>query len=354
METYKTLTNNLLLNRDQDIAHKIIRRIFWPRLSGNVLTMVAFWAVMSELYPESTYWPWLVAQPIVVSLLTALHVKMSKNPIRAEQINLLADGFPLGVWIVFMQFNLLPSALLITLVTMNNMAFGGPKSLVYSLILISLGILSGVILWGVEVNVAASERVLFATIPIMVYYPILMSTLLYNYSRKLRRQKTQLRHLSTQDDLSGLYNRRYWTLAVESWLEQEQVGTLLMLDLDHFKAINDQLGHATGDAVLQCTGALLRDQMRSGDIVGRLGGEEFGVLLPNTLGEDSKHIAERLRIKVAEETASLCHPLRCTVSIGMAERLPSDTSLQAWLSRADRALYAAKAHGRNRVTLALE
>ncbi|MFY0665756.1 MAG: diguanylate cyclase [Natronospirillum sp.] len=354
METSKTLTNNLLLNRDQDIAHKIIRRIFWPRLSGNVLTMVAFWAVMSELYPESSYWPWLVAQPIVVSLLTALHVKLSKNPIRAEQINLLADGFPLGIWIVFMKFNLLPSALLITLVTMNNMAFGGPKSLVYALVLISLGILSGVLLWGVEVNFAASERVLFSTLPIMVYYPILMSTLLYNYSRKLRKQKAQLQHLSTQDDLSGLYNRRYWTLAAETWLEQAQMGTLLMLDLDHFKTINDQLGHATGDAVLQRTGKLLRDQMRNGDIVGRLGGEEFGVLLPNTTSEEALLIAERLRIKIDEKTAALCQPLRCTVSIGVAERRPSDISLQAWLVRADRALYAAKDQGRNQVALAVE
>ncbi|MFC3851827.1 diguanylate cyclase [Salinispirillum marinum] len=334
------------------MANKIILRIFWPRLSGNVLTMVAFWAVLSELYPSASYWPWLILQPILIPLLTVLHVKFSKNPIRAEQLNLLADGIPLGLWIVYMQFNLLPSALLMTLIAMNNMAFGGPKNLLYSLILMAVGILAGVLIWGIELQIGASERVIFATLPILVYYPILMSTLLYNYSRKLRQQKHQLRHLSTLDDLSGLYNRRYWSLAVETWLEQNQSGTLLMLDLDHFKAINDQLGHATGDTVIQRTGTLLRDQMRTDDIAGRLGGEEFGVLLPNTTSNEALHIAERLRLGIAQETAALCQPLSCTVSIGLAERQPTDTSLEIWLGRADRALYAAKDQGRNNVTAA--
>lgn len=354
MDTSKTLARRLLVHRDHDIAGKIIRRIFWPRFSGNALTMLAFWAVLSELYPSSSYLAWLILQPIAIPLLTVLHVKFSKNPIRAEQLNLLADGFPLGVWIVFMQFNLLPSALLITLIAMNNMAFGGPKNLLYSMLLVVSGMVVGVLIWGAEFNLGSSERVIMATLPILVYYPILMSTLLYNYSRKLRHQKKQLRHLSTLDDLSGLFNRRYWSLAAETWFEQNQPGTVLMLDLDHFKAINDQLGHAAGDAVLQRTGKLLRDQMRSADIVGRLGGEEFAILLPNTTSPEAMHIAERLRSKLAEETAALCQPLRCTVSIGVAERQPTDTSVERWLARADRALYAAKDQGRNRVNPAKE
>lgn len=349
-------SRSLLLKRDNNLAAKVVRRIFWPRLIGNVLTMLSFGAVLAELYEPSAFIPFLILQPVLIPLITMLHVRLNKNPIRAEQLNLLLDGVPLGIWIVFMQFNLFPSALLITLIAMNNMAFGGPRNLLLALLMVTISLGIGSILIGVEIQWMSSERVILATLPIMVFYPILMSTLLYNYSRKLREQKKLLRHLSVHDELSGLYNRRYWQMAAQEWFEQpwcsNQQGVLLMLDIDHFKSINDQLGHAVGDAVINRVGQVLQDQMRTSDLAGRLGGEEFGVLLPSATLSEAKQIAERLRTQITKETDPITTPLSSTVSVGIAARTGDDMTLQDWLIRADRALYEAKNQGRNRSVIA--
>jgi diguanylate cyclase (GGDEF)-like protein len=128
---------------------------------------------------------------------------------------------------------------------------------------------------------------------------------------------------------------------------------VLMFDLDHFKSINDSLGHAAGDAVLRLFSSLLRDELRAGDLAGRIGGEEFAVLLTRSNPDAAAAFAERIRRKVAE-TSILMDQRRIaiTVSIGIALMLAEDTTAEQALGRADDALYRAKAEGRNRIALA--
>lgn len=121
----------------------------------------------------------------------------------------------------------------------------------------------------------------------------------------------------------------------------------LMIDADHFKAVNDRFGHAKGDQVLAMIGSVCKSLCRAGDYTGRVGGEEFCVMLPGVLAEDALAIAERLREQI--HAASLAAPglPAVTVSIGVATIEPNDTAISDVMARADKALYAAKHAGRN-------
>lgn len=166
----------------------------------------------------------------------------------------------------------------------------------------------------------------------------------------------RLRSLADLDQLTCLPSRRaFLELAhAQMLLQQQRLApcAVLMLDIDHFKSVNDGHGHAAGDAVLHYFGDLLRECLRDQDIMGRLGGEEFAVLLPNTTADEAHAAAERIRTRFADSpipVAGLDEPLRCTVSIGLAVEMPACSPFDVLLARADRALYQAKAGGRNLV-----
>jgi len=164
------------------------------------------------------------------------------------------------------------------------------------------------------------------------------------------------RSAASTDALTGLLNRRaFLEGALSLCARQANRGlpvSLLMLDLDHFKSINDRFGHATGDEVLRTFAGVARSNMRGGDLVGRLGGEEFAVIVPEPI-ESAARIAERLR--AAFEVAGVTidsQVLGATCSVGVASSREPVTDISALMARADAALYRAKRDGRNRVHLA--
>lgn len=174
----------------------------------------------------------------------------------------------------------------------------------------------------------------------------------------LEKRVEELHSLATTDMLTGLSNRRNLLekaqIEIEKAMRYELEMVFLMLDIDHFKRINDTYGHDTGDAVLKGLGALLLDAMRIFDHVGRLGGEEFGILLTSVKPELAADIAERLR-KLVESTTVYHNEweIQFTVSIGLANlHKDVENPLDDMMKRADVALYRAKQEGRNCVCLA--
>lgn len=171
----------------------------------------------------------------------------------------------------------------------------------------------------------------------------------------LERANTALEHLARVDGLTGLYNRTCFVdMAQREVARAQRRGdhtSLLILDLDHFKRINDSRGHPAGDAVLRHVAATLQGAVRKTDMVGRIGGEEFMVLLPNTTASDAHALAEKLRQMVQDSpTPWGTQTLPITMSIGIGTSAGSPTCSYASLySEADQALYAAKEAGRNRV-----
>jgi len=173
----------------------------------------------------------------------------------------------------------------------------------------------------------------------------------------LRKQmEEELRSLATTDPLTGLANRRHlFESGAQELLRARRAGmplSVLMLDIDHFKLVNDTHGHPAGDAVIQALARHCGDAVRAIDTVGRLGGEEFAILLPMTDCAGAREVAERLRAGIEAFVLEWeGHPLRFTVSIGVAEGRPHDENFTALIGSADRALYRAKHEGRNRVSV---
>jgi diguanylate cyclase (GGDEF)-like protein len=169
-----------------------------------------------------------------------------------------------------------------------------------------------------------------------------------------------LSEVSSRDALTGLYNRWFVLEKIDSEMNRAlrhgSPMSLLMLDIDHFKRVNDTWGHGAGDQVLQAIGQLLRDSCRVYDVPGRYGGEEFCIVLPETKPGNTGVVAERIRSRM-EATALPCGDasIRVTTSIGIAGMDISEANElltpAALIERADRALYSAKNRGRNRVEM---
>jgi len=170
--------------------------------------------------------------------------------------------------------------------------------------------------------------------------------------RDLERSRTALRYLAQVDALTGLANRGYFFRRAEQLLHPNATPawplSALMIDVDRFKSINDEAGHAVGDQVLSEVARVLERNLRSGDFVARYGGEEFAAMLPTTDRITAMAIAERMRAAVADDALLQQLAQRVvTVSIGVAET-SDEVPVDAVMLAADRALYTAKAEGRNR------
>jgi two-component system, cell cycle response regulator len=172
-------------------------------------------------------------------------------------------------------------------------------------------------------------------------------------SHKLRSDLNIAVTQAMTDTLTQLYNRNYFNINVEREIAAAKrygrLFSLLMLDIDYFKSINDTFGHLAGDSVLKELGVILKDKVRAGDIAVRYGGEEFVLLLQETGIKGALTAAENIRRKVEQHHFSNIQDAMITVSIGVADYNPADGDMDTIITKADRALYEAKQAGRNRV-----
>ncbi|MEH6594777.1 MAG: diguanylate cyclase [Colwellia polaris] len=176
------------------------------------------------------------------------------------------------------------------------------------------------------------------------------------HKKELEKVNADLALLSQVDGLTCLFNRNYWQKCIETefkrYVRHRQTSTLVMLDIDNFKMVNDKYGHTVGDYVLKHLAQIISEQVRETDITGRYGGEEFVIFLSGTSSSDAMIFTERLR-KTVESSVFIYNDIeiKYTISIGIAEVLPALESVSQWLENTDKALYESKNNGRNRVTV---
>ena len=176
-----------------------------------------------------------------------------------------------------------------------------------------------------------------------------------NNNSEQKNFENRLSELAISDPLTGCYNRRYFYEMAQAYFSQMQRSTrplsVVMIDLDHFKNINDTYGHAQGDRVLQKVAAACKSRIRGPDVFARYGGEEFVMVLPETDLPDAQLVAERLRLAIEQLRSELDDiPVSASIGVAMAAG-ETGMTLEVLLRRADEAMYRSKQAGRNQVTV---
>ncbi len=335
-----------------DRERRFVRRVHGLRTLGLGLGFFAVAAVFRQNGEPLLLWALLLTNGFAWPHLARWLAVRSTTPVQTEYRNLLVDSLMGGVWVALMRFDLLPSAALLTMLAMDKLSVGGPRLLLRGLLLQGIACVLTAALNGWAFAPQTGTAVMLATLPIMVLYPLAISTVMHALARQVRWQNRQLARIGSTDGLSDLLNRGAWEEAVAMTLQRcRRSGgraSLLMIDIDRFKHINDRHGHPAGDAVIGRVGAIIRRCMRDSDRAGRYGGDEFGVLLDRADATAAMAIAERIRAGVAAAVFEQAEGMHCTLSIGVAEITPQTHDARDWIKHADDALYRAKLDGRNR------
>ncbi len=366
-------------------APALLRMIHRVRVGGSVM---GFAILASHLHGQgygALGWLLLALQFFVYPHLIHWRARRAPDPFRAALHNFLLDAFMLGLWSAALGY---PLWISFTFFTSNLVSItlyrSSATTLLLTPLLFFLPAPLGLALWHGPLAPATGALTTALSIAGLLVFLLMVSRMTYLRTLKLRDTREALRRseqalhstnealqrkideieslqarLSEQanrDPLTGLYNRRY----LDSTLERElarcqregQPLSLMLIDLDHFKQINDRWGHQAGDEVLRQLAAMLGTQARLADVACRYGGEEFLLLLPGMELAAAREKAEHWRRSFAQARIAFGEfSLQATLSIGIASYPGHGTSAQALIRSADQALYRAKTEGRNRVAV---
>ena len=318
------------------LAGLVVGVVLWERNAG-----LAAWLCMAAI---SFVWPH------VAHLLS----RRSADPYRAEIRNLLVDSALAVVLVTLMHFNLLPSVLLVTLTMVDKITTGIRGLWARSLPGMAGAAVAGAAFNGFQWAPETSMPVILACLPVMVLHTLSVSLVSYRLIRRVSRQNQLLDELRRIDALTGLYDRGHWQEQAEATLRRhhatDEPACLVMLDIDHFKQINDQHGHTVGDEVLRALARIVLSNVRATDCAGRYGGDEFAIVLRGMHLDGATAVAHRIREQVQALQLHDMPGLQFTTSMGVATADHRHSSLRAWTNAADAELYQAKAAGRNRVS----
>lgn len=345
---------------------------------SRVLAFIAvFLTIASHIWIQHSSWwlfPGLVASFLIWPHLAYLRARRSPDSINAEFDNLIIDAVIFGIWISGLGFPVWIAFILSISTSINLMVYRRPRGLAQSLMGLACGIALGTLAVGVHLQPDTHGITTGIAIISISLYLMLVGHISYTRNQILHdareRQRlienelkqrieenqllqARLQEQANRDPLTGLYNRRYLDDSLQREIDRCcRVGSptsLVLMDIDHFKPINDTHGHVAGDAVLSQLAAILGSLSRNSDILCRFGGEEFLVVLPDTSLEIALKRAEEYR-QAIENTPMVTEkgPLSITLSAGVAS-FTDCVEGDSLIHMADKALYQAKEQGRNRV-----
>lgn len=333
-----------------------VRRIYLPRIIGLGIGLFSVMAAVAPLQLPHWAWALLLFNGIAWPHLAYQWARRSPTPYQAEQRNLVLDSMMGGFWTAAMQFNPLPSVTILSMMTMNNVAAGGKRMLLRGLLAQAGGMVLASALLGTGLQTQTTPLQVLACLPMLTLYPLALGWVCYQLAIKLAEHKRRLSALSRTDSLTGLLNHGSWKdlllLRFQACQQQQLPAVIALIDIDHFKAINDTYGHVVGDCVLRQLSQALKRNLRDDDQAGRYGGDEFCVILPGAQQPQACLAMERLREQVAAYRNPQLPDLRITLSIGLSAFHPGLHTPEHWLQEADQALYAAKHQGRDQVNFA--
>lgn len=333
------------------------RRIYLPRIIGMSIGSISVAAALYPLSLPAWIWVLLLFNGFVWPHLAYQLSSQSTFPYKAERRNLLYDSLCGGFWVATFQFNPLTTVTILSMMAMNNVAAGGQRLFIYGSLAQVTGGAIALMLFGAAFTPSATQMQVWACLPMLTLYPLALGMVCYRLAIKLSEHKRTLSALSRTDSLTGLLNHGAWKdllqLQFQHSRELRQPAAIALIDIDHFKLINDTYGHIIGDAVLRELSAELKRNLRECDMAGRYGGDEFCVILPDMPLHQVQGVMERLREVLHEYRHQEAPELRISMSIGLATYQLQFSDANTWLNDADKALYIAKKTGRNKISSSL-
>ncbi|MCA6942767.1 diguanylate cyclase [Pectobacterium polaris] len=332
------------------------QRVYIPRIVGTILCALFISSVLITRPIPALLWVLLFLNTFIWPHIAYTLSRRSRDPMQCEKRNLLIDVAFGGIWIGFMGVNLLPSALIAAMVGMNCTAGGGVKLLVQGIVLQCVACALVLVLFAVPVSLDTTLLQLYACLPMLLIYPIFLGYVTYTTALKLAEHKRMLMEVSIHDGMTSLYNRHHWERLLkheyDSCQRYKRTATLVLFDIDHFKAFNDNFGHNVGDQAILLLARELTSGFRETDVIGRFGGDEFAVILPQTRAGEALDAVNRIRESLSLKFLNQTPQLAVFVSVGIAEISPEMGQHIDWLKAADMALYRAKNKGRRRTEVA--
>ncbi|MBP3932608.1 MAG: diguanylate cyclase, partial [Pseudomonas sp.] len=231
------------------------KRIYAPRVIGSGFGSIGLMAALYPLDRSIWVWPLLLLNAFVWPHLAYQLSSRATYPYRAERRNILIDSMCGGFWAAAIEFNPLPTVIIVSMMTMHNVAAGGPKLLVRGALAQLAGALVALLLFGFAFTPHTTSLQVYACVPVLILYPFAVGMVSYGLAITLAEHKRTLSTLSRTDSLTGLLNHGSWKdllqLSFQQSLERNSPATLALIDIDHFKQINDTYGHIVGDSVLR-------------------------------------------------------------------------------------------------------
>lgn len=360
------------------VSDSMTRSVHWVvRMNHRNRTMSFVWVLLmlaSHMWERGygpVAWMLLCLQFLVYPHVVYFVAARSKNQLRTELGNMLLDGLMFGIWMAALKFPLWISFTLFICAGINMTVFRGAAGALLAAAVIACGTLVGAAVFGLHAEPATGPLTTSLSIATLSLYLLVVakdayarSVMLFQTRQQLRAKmeevmalQQQLQEQSTQDPLTGLFNRRYLGDAMARELSRcARSGlplSILLVDIDHFKRINDAFGHQAGDAVIVHLAQLLREHARAADVVCRYGGEEFLLLCPEMPLAAALERAQQYRTNFAAQPLQAgAVSIAVTLSAGVATFPQQGESAEALIRSADQALYRAKAAGRNRIEVA--
>jgi diguanylate cyclase len=342
-------------SKRREYGLRFVARVYPGRIVGLALGGIAiatvFWTEHAPLPLWFALWTCALAWP---HFAYGLGVN-SADPYRTELRCLMIDSALGGAFIALMKFNLLPSAVMLAVLSMDKLAIGGLRFLLPCTAALAAMCLAVAAASGFQVRLQTTLPEIYGSLPLLLVYPLLVGFTSYRMARQLRYQNKQLEAMSSTEGLATMLTRPAWErLAAEEFelcRRNALDSSLLLVAIDDLHGVNERHGYPKGDEVIRTIAVTLRNALREQDVPGRFGGVEFAALLSGSPGRRAADTAEHIRRAVASSVLEKSDQLRCSVSVGVAPIDPRDAGYRDWIAAAQQALQAARAKGGNRVEL---
>ncbi|MBL5921563.1 diguanylate cyclase AdrA [Lelliottia amnigena] len=344
----------------QDDHHRsgirFARRVRLPRMLGLAAMFFPIAGAMVAHAPPGGWWLLLVGWSFIWPHLAWQLAYRSADPRSSEILNLKADAMVAGVWMGLMGVDVLPTVALVMMIGMNLMGAGGVKLFSAGAVITAVAALITLQLTGTTLALTLTPLELSLSLPVLVLYPLIFAWVSHQTAIRLAEHKRRLELMSTRDGMTGVFNRRHWEILLrneyDTCLRSHRDAAILIIDIDHFKNINDTWGHDVGDEAIIAVTRQLQLALRAGDLIGRFGGDEFAVVMSGTPAESAIAAMSRVHERLAALTLPCAPQVRLRISVGVAPLTPEFGHYREWLKAADVALYKAKNAGRNRTEVA--